>query len=60
LDLFNVNNSLPTVNDIRIKANEYFNSLCINKKSYLYPTKGYIEGALWMRELIKGKEEISK
>jgi len=54
--IFNVCCSLPTVNDIRSKAKEYFDSLCINQKSYLYPTKGFIEGAMWMRELIKSNE----
>jgi len=30
---------------IELAAKEYFDSLCINQKSYLYPTKGFIAGA---------------
>lgn len=30
--------------EIQEAAKEYFDSLCINQKSYLYPTKGFIAG----------------
>jgi len=45
---------IPDISDesIKIKANEYFESLCINKKSSSYPIKGFIAGAKFMRSLM--------
>jgi len=44
--------SLPSEIEISDKAKEYFHSLCINEKSYLYPTKGFISGANYIINLI--------
>ncbi|MDD5648807.1 MAG: hypothetical protein PHF86_00050 [Candidatus Nanoarchaeia archaeon] len=35
---------MNTEEEIKEAAKEYFDSLCINQKSYLYPTKGFIAG----------------
>ena len=48
--------SLPIDHAILVKAEDYFEKLCISQKAKHYPIKGFIAGAKWMRNVVLGNE----
>ncbi len=51
--------TLPTEEEKKEMAKNYFDSLCINQKSYLYPTKGFLAGVNKIIEMLNLKQEKS-